>query len=193
MKKRELLNTIRESLKKRRQPEKYSFKEEKKRLQNKIEDLEYSNHMMIERLDAVECKHNYLCENLQALAAGQFETVYEAISAELDPNGFFLFQAAEEYTHVNIYSFYPIEDNLGLFEDMNGNELLPWLESAAFGTREWEPIAPGAELSVNRVVHYETEEYETYKTQVYCRAVSRLLDLPSSCVECRIVVGEEKK
>lgn len=115
-----------------------------------------------------------------AMKAGDYELVYDLIAPKLDVNGFRRFWMAEEYTGVDVHTYYYIEDALGKFEAANGNQLLEWLESAAFGSQEWTVIQDGVEVSTTRIINKSSEEYKAYRAALHKSTVLKLLGLPEN-------------
>lgn len=111
------------------------------------------------------------------IAAGKYEEVYNMIAQKLDPNGFKRFFVAESYTGINVHEFFYIEDSMGAFEAADGNTMLDWLESAAFGILGWKVIQDGVETVANRVICKDSEEYKTYRTALHKSTVEKLLGI----------------
>ena len=113
-----------------------------------------------------------------AMKAGDYEMAYDLIAPKLDPNGFRRFWMAEEYTGIDVHTYFYIEDSLCRFEAANGNQLLEWLESAAFGSQEWTVLQDGVEVSTARIINKACEEYKTYRVALHKSTVMKLLGLP---------------
>lgn len=128
-------------------------------------------------LNQSETKRLRISENLAALASGDYETVYYAIKGDMDPEGWKLYFAACRNTSRSIHEAFTTEDNLGYFEEMNGDELLLWLECANFGHCEWRQLdCPGGyEMSYNRTIDMESEVYKTYRAAIFKEVVTELL------------------
>lgn len=122
-------------------------------------------------------KHHCLVQNLQLVAKGQFQAVYENINNSLDPEGWTLYRAAERRCKTSVYEFFSTEDNMGHFEAMDGTQLLPWLECANFGTCDWRQLdCPGGyEVSENRCINTASGEYISYRKKIFEDAVKELL------------------
>ena len=55
------------------------------------------------------------------------KTFYEQIAPELDPGGFKLYFTAQRLTGFDLYGQFPYEDSRGMFEMMNGHQLMRYL------------------------------------------------------------------
>ena len=53
------------------------------------------------------------------------KTFYEQIAPKLDPGGFKLYFTAKRMTGFDLYGQFPYEDARGMFEMMNGHQLMP--------------------------------------------------------------------
>lgn len=166
--------------------ETYRVKQELKDLKRKhSEDTEKMQHDIFdliqdnESLEHVKVKKELLTRYsiIQAIARGDWEKVYDAISGELDSEGFTLYHIAEKFTGVNVCSAFPTEDNMGVFENADGFELLDYLEVEAFGECDWVQMNPPYERAVNMRIHRDTEEYKQYRACIFKKAVTELLGL----------------
>ena len=70
------------------------------------------------------------------------KTFYEQIAPELDPGGFKLYFTAQKLTGFDLYGQFPYEDSRGMFEMMNGHQLMRYLLADQFHAVRWE-IVPG--------------------------------------------------
>lgn len=114
---------------------------------------------------------------IRAIISGDWEKVYHTISHALDFGGWALYRAAQKYTGVNVSYAFPAEDNMGMFENADGSELLDWLETEAFGECDWELLNPPYERATNMRIHKDTEEYKKYRASIYRTAAIELLGL----------------
>ena len=128
-------------------------------------------------LQQSETRRLRISENLTALAAGDYETVYYTIKSDMDSEGWKLYFTACRNTSRSVSEVFSTEDNLGYFTEMDGDTLLPWLECANFGHCDWKQLdGPGGyELSENRTIDTESEAYKTYRALVFKRVVTELL------------------
>lgn len=121
---------------------------------------------------------NALLHNQQvrdAMKTGDYEKVYSIIAPVLDKNGFHRYWAAERLTGVDIHSYFYAEDTAGRFEAADGNELLHWLESAAFGTVDWTQAAPGVEKAEKHSIDTLSEAYAAHRKALHRDTVRELL------------------
>ncbi len=116
-------------------------------------------------LAGAQARHQCLVQNLQLVAKGQYQAVYENIKDSLDPEGWALYRVAERRCKTSVHEFFSTEDNMGYFEAMDGKQLLPWLECDNFGTCDWRQLdCPGGyEVSENRRINTASEEYINYR------------------------------
>lgn len=128
-------------------------------------------------LQQAETRRLRISENLAALAAGNYEAVYYAIKGDMDPEGWKLYFTACRNTSRSVSDAFSAEDNLGYFEEMDGDALLPWLECANFGHCDWRQLdcSGGYEMSYNRIIDTESEAYKTYRAVIFKEVVTELL------------------
>ena len=100
---------------------------------------------------------------------------YDTVSPGMDAQGFTLYRMAEELTGIDVPSFFPYEDNRGLFELMDGRQLLRYLTAAYFRAVEWE-IVPGTanERTILREVDTSTPAYRAFEKQLYEKVLERM-------------------
>ena len=100
---------------------------------------------------------------------------YGAIAPNVDRKGFTLYHTAERLTGVDVSSFFPYEDNRGLFEEMDGHQLLHWLTAAHFHAVDWT-VVPGTccEAATLREVDTATPEYQAFEKQLYEKVLERM-------------------
>lgn len=89
--------------------------------------------------------------------------------------GFALYRAAERIAGAGVSSCFPYEDNLGLFEEMDGWQLLRYLTAAQFHAVRWE-IVPGTcyERAVLGEVDASTPEYREFERELYEKVLERM-------------------
>ncbi len=105
----------------------------------------------------------------------EMKRLYDTISPSLDPSGFTLYRTAEKLTGIDIHTFFPYEDNRGMFEDMDGRQLLNCLIAARFGAVKWEVVeGTGHERAVFREVDTTTPEYRKFEWQLYKNVLERM-------------------
>ena len=100
---------------------------------------------------------------------------YDTISPSLDAQGFTLYRMAKELTGIDVPSFFPYEDNRGMFEVMEGHQLLDWLTAVHFQAVEWE-IIPGStyESATLLDVDTSTPEYRAFERELYGKVLERM-------------------
>ena len=100
---------------------------------------------------------------------------YDTISPSLDAQGFTLYRMAKELTGIDVPSLFPYEDNRGMFEVMEGHQLLDWLTAVHFQAVEWE-IIPGStyESATLLEVDTSTPEYQSFEKQLYEKVLERM-------------------
>ena len=122
---------------------------------------------------ALQAALDAYCPKLSSLA--EMIRFYETVSPSLDPQGFTLFRAAKKMTGIDLYSYFAYEDSRGLFEQMDGRQLLRWLTSARFGAVDWE-IVTGTiyEEAVLREVDASAPEYLAFEAKLYQKVLERM-------------------
>ena len=105
----------------------------------------------------------------------EMKRLYAAISPSLDASGFTLYRTAQKLTGIDVHAFFPYEDNRGMFEAMDGRQLLNCLTAARFGAVEWKVVeGTGHEKAVFREVDTSTPEYRAFEKQLYTKALERM-------------------
>lgn len=122
---------------------------------------------------ALQAALDVFCPKLESLA--EMMKFYELISPSLDPQGFTLYHTAEKMTGIDLYSYFAYEDSRGMFETMNGRQLLRWLTAARFDAVEWE-IVTGTiyEQALPREVDTSTPEYQAFECSLYRKVLDRM-------------------
>ena len=105
----------------------------------------------------------------------EMKRFYDTISPSMDERGFTLYRMAKELTGIDVPSCFPYEDNRGLFEEMDGHQLLDWLTAVRFQAVDWE-IIPGTtyEDATLREVDTSTPEYQAFEKQLYEKVLGRM-------------------
>ena len=105
----------------------------------------------------------------------ELKRFYDTISPDMDERGFTLYHMAKELTGIDVPSCFPYEDNRGLFEEMEGHQLLDWLTAVRFQAVDWD-IIPGNtyECATLREVDTSVPEYQAFEQQLYAKALSRM-------------------
>lgn len=102
----------------------------------------------------------------------ELKRFYGLIAPHLDQEGFALYHAAERIVGAGVSACFPYEDNRGLFEEMDGWQLLRYLTAAQFHAVRWE-IVPGTcyERAVLGEVDASTPEYREFERELYTKAL----------------------
>ena len=105
----------------------------------------------------------------------ELKRFYDTISPSMDAQGFTLYRMAQDLTGIDVPSFFPYEDNRGLFEVMDGHQLMGWLTAVRFQAVDWE-IIPGTcyEAAALREVDTTTPEYQAFEKQLYTKVLERI-------------------
>ena len=105
----------------------------------------------------------------------ELKRFYDTISPSMDERGFTLYRMAKELTGIDVPSCFPYEDNRGLFEEMDGHQLLDWLTAVRFQAVEWEIIPNSTyEYATLREVDTSTPEYCAFEKQLYKKVLERM-------------------
>lgn len=96
------------------------------------------------------------------------KTFYEQIAPELDPGGFKLYFTAQRLTGFELYKQFPYEDSRGMFEMMNGHQLMRYLLADQFHAIRWE-IVPGTcyERAFLLPIDRTTPAYRAFEQKLY--------------------------
>ena len=105
----------------------------------------------------------------------ELKRFYDTISPSMDESGFTLYRMAKELTGIDVPSCFPYEDNRGLFEVMEGHQLMSWLTAVRFQAVDWE-IIPGStyEAATLLEVDTSTQEYREFERQLYKKTLERM-------------------
>lgn len=105
----------------------------------------------------------------------ELKRFYDTISPNMDAQGFTLYRTAQKLTGIDVPSLFPYEDNRGLFEVMDGHQLMGWLTAVYFQAVDWEVI-PGScyEAATLQEVDTSTPEYQAFEKQLYEKVLERL-------------------
>lgn len=105
----------------------------------------------------------------------ELKRFYNTISPSMDESGFTLYHMAKDLTGIDVPSCFPYEDNRGIFEVMEGHQLLDWLIAVHFQAVEWE-IIPGStyESAALQEVDTSTPEYQAFEKQLYGKVLERM-------------------
>lgn len=125
------------------------------------------------RAEALQTALATFCPKLDSLE--ELIRFYDAVSPSMDPQGFILYHIAEIVTGIDVSSFFPYEDNCGMFEAMSGRQLLRWLTAAYFHAVDWT-IVPGTghEAATLREVDTSTPEHQAFEQKLYRAVLTRM-------------------
>ncbi len=159
--------------------------------------LKYANQRLDQAEDACFHLHNTIEENdsqLQFLGAKadallyalrefpprlstteDMKRFYDAVSYNLDPDGFTLYRTAQKLFGVDVTSLFPYEEARGMFEEATGHQLMSYLTACCFDAVEWNVI-PGSmyESATLGEVDTTTPEYQRFERQLYEGVLERM-------------------
>lgn len=125
------------------------------------------------KTEALQAALDAYCPKLSSLA--EMIRFYETVSPSLDPQGFTLFRAAKKMTGIGLYSYFAYEDSCGMFEQMDGCQLLRWLTAARFGAVDWEIVTGTCyEEAILREVDTSAPEYLAFEEKLYRKVLERM-------------------
>ena len=125
------------------------------------------------KAEALQDALNEFCPRLST--PEELKRFYDTISPSMDESGFTLYRMAKELTGIDVPSCFPYEDNRGMFEVMEGHQLLDWLIAVHFQAVEWEIIPNSTyEYATLREVDTSTPEYQAFEKQLYAKVLERM-------------------
>ena len=147
--------------------------EERERLATALCEQKNRLNFFEQKTDALSSALRDFCPKLSS--AEETKRFYAAISPSLDPSGFTLYRVAKQITGLDVPSFFPYEDRRGLFEEMDGNQLLSCLIAARFHAVDWT-VVPGTcyEAATLREVDTTTPEYQAFEKGLYRAVLIRM-------------------
>ena len=167
----ELENTRSELLQARQTLEKNE--QDRGALKFQLGEQEHHLNFLSQRSAALQAALEEFCPQLSTL--GDMKRLYRTISPKLDPKGFTLYHMAERMTGIDVPSCFPYEDNRGLFEEMDGHQLMPYLVAAHFHAVDWSIVSgTGYERANLRLVDTSTHEYQAFEQQLYGKVLERM-------------------
>lgn len=98
---------------------------------------------------------------------------YNANYHNFDEDGFIRFRMAESLLGKFSYAHFAYEDLKGLFEDMNGHQLLPYLlvqHAHKLGqpfVERWEEVSPCYERCINLSIDENTPKFKHFELKLY--------------------------
>jgi len=144
------------------------------------EDLREVVEAASHRLRFSECRAAALQSALREFApklsgTEEMKRFYETLAPSLDAGGYTLFHTAERLAGVTVSSMFPYEDACGMFQKVDGRELMRYLTACCFDAVEWQPV-PGAacDKAVLREVDTASPEYQRFERQLYQSVLERM-------------------
>lgn len=137
-----------------------------------MEQKDYTDFIS-HKAEALQDALNEFCPRLST--PEDMKRFYDAISPSMDESGFTLYRMAKELTGIDVPSCFPYEDNRGIFEVMEGHQLLDWLIAVRFQAVEWEIIPHSTYESATLLeVDTSTPEYQAFEKQLYEKVLERM-------------------
>ena len=138
-------------------------------LSEQKDHTDFLSHKAVALQDAL----NEFCPRLST--PEELKRFYDTISPSMDESGFTLYRMAKELTGIDVPSCFPYEDNRGMFEVMEGHQLLDWLIAVHFQAVEWEIIPNSTYESATLLeVDTSTPEYQAFEKQLYEKVLERM-------------------
>ena len=142
-------------------------------LQLTLDEQKDYTDFLSHKAEALQDALNEFCPRLSTLE--EMKRFYDTISPSMDAQGFTLYHMAKELTGIDVPSCFPYEDNRGMFEVMEGHQLLDWLTAVHFQAVEWEIIPNSTYESATLLpVDTSTPEYQAFEKQLYEKVLDRM-------------------
>ena len=93
-----------------------------------------------------------------------------------DTSGWLLRDAAKALLNVDVYSFFPAEDNMGYFENLDGFGFVRYMEAAKFAEKEYEQLPGGYEFMKYYEMQTDSPEYKEYRKALFPAAVMNIIN-----------------
>ena len=136
------------------------------------EQTHYTKYLS-HRSAALQAALQEFCPRLSSVE--EMKRFYDTISPSMDQKNFTLYHIAEKILGLEVSSAFPYEDNRGLFEEMDGHQLLDWLTAVHFQAVEWEIIPDSTyEYGTLQEVDTSTPEYQDFERQLYKEVLERM-------------------
>lgn len=136
------------------------------------EQQEYAD-LLSHKSEALQAVLEEFCPKLSTPEG--MKRFYDTISPCMDESGFTLYRAARELTGIDVPPLFPYEDNCGMFDRMDGYQLLDWLTAVHFQAVDWTGIPGGTyEYATVKDVDTSTPEYRAFEKQLYEKALDRM-------------------
>jgi len=138
-------------------------------LEQQVHDRKFLSHQS----SAFQAAFQAFCPQLSSV--DDMKRLYHAIAPSMDRQGFTLYHMAERLTGLDVSSFFPYEDNRGLFAEADGYQLLRYLTAAHFHAVDWTIVpGTGCEAATLREVDTTTPEYQAFEKQLYGMVLERM-------------------
>lgn len=100
---------------------------------------------------------------------------YDAVSYNLDPDGFMLYCTAKKLSGMDVPGLFPYEEACGVFKEASGHQLMSYLTACCFNAVEWNTV-PGSmyERAELGEVDTTTPEYRRFERQLYESVLERM-------------------
>ena len=142
-------------------------------LQLTLDEQKDYTDFLSHKAEALQDALNEFCPRLST--PEEMKRFYDTISPSMDAQGFTLYHMAKELTGIDVPSLFPYEDNRGMFEVMEGHQLLDWLTAVHFQAVEWEIIPNSTYESATLLpVDTSTPEYQAFEKQLYEKVLDRM-------------------
>jgi len=136
------------------------------------EQTHYTKYLS-HRSAALQAALQEFCPRLSSVE--EMKRFYDTVSPSMDRKNFTLYHIAEKILGLEVSSAFPYEDNRGLFEEMDGHQLLAWLTAVHFQAVEWEIIPDSTyEYGTLQEVDTSTPEYQDFERQLYKEVLERM-------------------
>ena len=147
--------------------------QDRESLSLELSEQEDYTDFLSHKAEALQDALNEFCPRLST--PEELKRFYDTISPSMDALGFTLYRMAKELTGIDVPSCFPYEDNRGIFEVMEGHQLLDWLTAVRFQAVEWEIIPNSTyEYATLLEVDTSTPEYQVFEKQLYEKVLERM-------------------
>lgn len=133
----------------------------------------YNARFLSQKSASLQAALQEFCPSISSL--DDMKRLYNTLAPNLDRKGFTLYHMAEHLTGLDVPSFFPYEENCGLFEEMDGHQLLRYLTAAHFQAVDWT-IVPGTtyESATLREMDTSSTEYQKFERELYRKVLERM-------------------
>ena len=113
-----------------------------------------------------ELLSEYLIKEIESLNQNIQHQIYEDTHYALDQDGWIELRVVSTVIPCNLYSEFSYEDNMGVFEELDGYETIFWYEKAEFGEFEYEIVGSMHEVGTCINEYWKLPVYEEYRKKV---------------------------